>query len=186
MNSVKEQFLQDLAAENGGRLTASQTVDAARDPSSPIHDEFIWDDSVAAAKYRLIRARALIRSIKVTTTFNRGEVRTISVTQVSQEEVAKARLKNTVSVFVRDPDKPYNQQGYTSVHNLVNEEDSARAVMRAEISRVMSCLQRAQAFADFFDMASEVQEIASRAKALADRIDSAEYKKPDQEGDEAA
>ncbi len=47
-------------------LTAEATVEAASDDDSPLHSYFLWDDSRAAAQYRLAQARALIRHITVT------------------------------------------------------------------------------------------------------------------------
>lgn len=51
--------------ETAGYLTASAVVEAARDPSSPLHGEFEWDDSEAAVRYRLYQARTLIRRVRL-------------------------------------------------------------------------------------------------------------------------
>ena len=40
-------------------------VDDARDPESPLHKHFEWDDEIAASAYRIDKARAIIRSVKV-------------------------------------------------------------------------------------------------------------------------
>jgi hypothetical protein len=57
MNADQMKFLEELAARNGGELTAAETLEAARDPNSPIHSCFQWDDSLAAEQYRLEQAR---------------------------------------------------------------------------------------------------------------------------------
>ena len=46
-------------------LTAIQVVESAADPSSPLHAEFEWDDTVAAQAYRVEQAKYLIRHIRV-------------------------------------------------------------------------------------------------------------------------
>ena len=46
-------------------VTARDVLTAARPKSSPLHDLFEWDDSVAAEKYRFEQARHLIRSVNV-------------------------------------------------------------------------------------------------------------------------
>jgi len=51
--------------EKHGKLTAQIVVEAARSKKSPIHDEFEWDDSKAAIRYRLYQARTLIRKVHV-------------------------------------------------------------------------------------------------------------------------
>jgi hypothetical protein len=55
--------LRDLAANNGGRLKAESVVEAARDPESPLHSRFTWDDSEAAEQWRLQEAQRLIRVV---------------------------------------------------------------------------------------------------------------------------
>lgn len=43
-----------------GIIAASDVVMAARDPKSPLHSRFTWDDSEAAHQWRLQQARQLI------------------------------------------------------------------------------------------------------------------------------
>lgn len=42
-----------LEMENDGRLTPAEVLEEARNPESPLHDQFTWDDTEAAEKYRL-------------------------------------------------------------------------------------------------------------------------------------
>lgn len=49
-----------LSLENDG-LRPSDVVAAAMDKSSPLHDQFEWDNKKAGHEYRLIQARKLIR-----------------------------------------------------------------------------------------------------------------------------
>jgi hypothetical protein len=51
-----------------GRLTPELVLDDARDPDSPLHDRFEWDDTLAAEKYRRGQAADLIRSVRITYT----------------------------------------------------------------------------------------------------------------------
>lgn len=46
-----------------GRLLAPDVVEAAKDPDSPLHDQFEWDDSKAAHAHRVWQARRLIVSV---------------------------------------------------------------------------------------------------------------------------
>lgn len=62
MEAIKAE-LERLAAT--GLLLPPAVVDAARDPKSPLHDHFTWDDGEAAEKYRLVEARSLIARVKV-------------------------------------------------------------------------------------------------------------------------
>lgn len=51
--------------ENTVGLTPKNVVDASRPEDSPLHNEFEWDDEVAAEKYREVQAGHIIRSIIV-------------------------------------------------------------------------------------------------------------------------
>ena len=61
--SVRDQ-LQAIYDEHR-RLTPSIVVSVAADPQHPLHARFVWDDSEAARKYRLVQASGLIRSVSV-------------------------------------------------------------------------------------------------------------------------
>lgn len=61
--------LMDLAQTNGvdgmTGLTPEDVVDAARDPRSPLHTLFEWDNEHAANLWRRTKARLIIASIRV-------------------------------------------------------------------------------------------------------------------------
>ena len=44
-------------------LTPESLVDASREETAPLHNEFEWDDNVAAEKYRREQARYIIRHL---------------------------------------------------------------------------------------------------------------------------
>lgn len=48
-----------------GVLTPVAVVDEARNPDSPLHGRFEWDDGVAAEQYRLSQAEVLIRRVRI-------------------------------------------------------------------------------------------------------------------------
>ena len=58
--------LQAIAEQNGGVLPAKEVVEFARNnPRSALHARFEWDDSVAAERYRIEQARAIIASVTI-------------------------------------------------------------------------------------------------------------------------
>lgn len=84
-----------------GRINPERVVEAARDESSPLHEQFEWDDSEAAQRYRILQARELLR---VTVTILPG-----TTTQIR--------------AFVSLSD----EDGYRSIGNvLVNSEQRAQ------------------------------------------------------------
>jgi hypothetical protein len=51
--------LMEITEENSGRLRPDDVVEDARDPRSPMHPHFEWDNNVAADKHRLNQAREI-------------------------------------------------------------------------------------------------------------------------------
>src|SRR5258708_6107559 len=107
--------LRGLEHQNG-RLIPADVVQAARDPDSPLHSHFIWDDTEAAQRYRLIQASAVIRSVKL--------------------EITVRDVPLSVVGYVRDPELDTKTAGYRNIVNLRTDEDSARATIIDEMKRV--------------------------------------------------
>jgi hypothetical protein len=57
--------LDAISAAHGGELKPDYVVEAARDPSNPMHRHFEWDDSAAAQQWRLTQARQIIRVVRI-------------------------------------------------------------------------------------------------------------------------
>ena len=70
--------LDDLVVDNA--LHAEDVVAAARDPLSPLHSKFQWDDSKAAHRYRLWQARQIIASVTIKLPDGRATRKYINVT----------------------------------------------------------------------------------------------------------
>lgn len=63
--TVAIEELERIRLSNGRMAKPQEVVDVARDPDSPLHVQFEWDDSVAAEEFRLGQARTMMRSIMV-------------------------------------------------------------------------------------------------------------------------
>jgi hypothetical protein len=71
------EYIANLAAANGGRITPDLVLESANPKDSPIHHLFCWDDTEAAKNYRLIQAQTIIRKIRVS--YEQSPERTVSV-----------------------------------------------------------------------------------------------------------
>ena len=98
--------LERIAAENGGILKAEAVVDAARADDSVLHSRFTWDDSEAAAQYRLWQARQLIRCSVVMEPRSQTSVRAF-VSLTPDRESDGGGYRATVAVMAR---KEYREQ----------------------------------------------------------------------------
>lgn len=141
--------LQDIERA-AGRLTPEAVVEAARDPASPLHGWFTWDDEAAAHMQRIYQARRLIASVRVV-------VRTDS------------RVVSSV-FYVRDPSLPVESQGYVSLPTLRTDEDLAREALLQEFGRAAAALQRARELAAALSMQDEVELMLERVQALRQRV----------------
>lgn len=73
MRRAVGEVLAEIAEANAGELRPRDVVDAAKDPASPMHTAFEWDDQKAAHQHRLNQARQLVRSIRVVDSAEEGE-----------------------------------------------------------------------------------------------------------------
>jgi len=116
--------LERIRALHGGILQAYDVLTEARNPDSPLHPMFEWDDQVAAHQYRLDQARALIREVRV-------EV-------VCRDEMVLAPL------YVRQPDA---KSGYV----LVGEATANPAgILLQEDLAILALIERRNAIASSF------------------------------------
>lgn len=147
--------LQQLADDNGGRLTPQAVVADARDPESPLHSRFTWDDAAAAEQHRLSQARQIIRSVEVV-------------------------IKNTTTTvrapyYVRDPEAGAQEQGYVALKAVRGEAELAREVVVEEFSRAAHILRRAQNVARALGMEGEVAVLVEQITALRERVELASH-----------
>lgn len=78
-----------LHSANGG-LRPEEVVENARDPNSPLHSNFEWDDGKAAEEHRKSQARRLIASVRILTPSSEGPKQTIAWISVKTPEVGRA------------------------------------------------------------------------------------------------
>lgn len=75
-----------------GELTPRDVVDDARNPNSPLHSFFEWDDSAAAEEHRLGQARGLIRAVvAVYTRKNQPAIRTRAYVHIPEGKTSHYR-----------------------------------------------------------------------------------------------
>lgn len=145
------QRLAELELDGGGRLTPAAVVEDAKDPASPLHACFQWDDEKAAQAHRLDQARALITSIRIVQKTDRTAVRAV--------------------FYVRDPNAADDEQGYVSTTTLRSDTDSARAAIIAEFSRVADMLRRAREIAKALECEDDVETLLRSVVDLRSRFD---------------
>ena len=148
----KEQIRQQLKQleSKHGRLTPEAVVREAKKPSSILHDEFEWDDKVAAQAHRIEQARGLIQTVFY------------SVTETNEAKAAP--------YYVRDPSCAPNEQGYRSLTSLKDNREEAAAVLNAELLRIESLLTRLEVIAEVLGMRNRVENVTRDVRKLRDSM----------------
>ena len=100
-----------LAEEHGGVCPTAVIVDAAREPASPLHRLFEWDDLAAAEAYRREQARHFIRELRVVEIGDDGE----------------QHLQAFVHVVRLDGDQP--KEGYRLTRLIVRDSEEYQQVL---------------------------------------------------------
>lgn len=145
--------LKQLEKEDG-RLTPEDVVKAAEDEDSPLHGCFTWDNDAAAHQFRLVEARRLIRTVKVTVT-------------VSNVQIMVPR-------YVRDPEQAVRIPGYQDIVRIQSDEDKARGVVLAEMKRVSDAAARAKHLAHYLSCQDLIDTIERTARSVTRRIEGPE------------
>lgn len=134
--------------EREGRLTPEEVLEHARDPDSPGHKHFEWDDTKAAYKHRIEQARELLA--------RRVVIKSESYTV-------------TVPRYLRDPDASPGVQSYVSVRT-VSIEGLQHQALAQEFARVGQMLARARELAKAFGLAEEVEGLMSQLQLVRERL----------------
>ena len=113
---VVGEYCYQLEQEKGGKLTPKELVEAARDVDSPLHNEFEWNDTKAAQKYREWQARYIISSIE------------LEIVNVPQEptvvDLEITEQKHSAVKFYHSLDN--DGTGYENVFAISNDEEKTK------------------------------------------------------------
>lgn len=141
--------LKRLADAYGGELQPEAVVEAARDAASPLHDSFEWNDSDAAARYRLHQARHLIRAA------------------VTYERVAPDRLV-PCRVFVSlTDDRGKDRAGYRLMATVLSDDERRRQLLidaKDEMGRFSAKYRTLQELAGVFSAMDRASDLIDAAE----------------------
>lgn len=136
-------------ADRQHRITPDAVVERARDPQSVLHNEFEWDDALAAKQARLDRARELIREVRV------------------MVEVEEVRI--SAPFYVVDPSA--KSPAYKATTLVARKREDALEVLRDELSRVVGALNRGTSLSLIFGLQDRWQAMLSEAAELKKILD---------------
>jgi hypothetical protein len=140
--------IESIREKNGGEITPEKLVKAAWRKSSPLHDEFDWDDKAAAHKWRLDKARYILRSIEVIREPTQPETRAYEITRSE------------------DDGEPVEVCYKTIDDILANEEDRKAMIERGRKSLISWC--------DKYAVLDELSDTVNSVRRLAGKIEKRE------------
>lgn len=139
--------LERLRAGAGGELVPEAVVEDARDPASPLHSLFEWDDAEAAHQHRLSQARAMIRAVVVR----------------YRAEPEDGPRSIVAFVNVKEGDRQY----YTSVAAAMSDPGRRAIVLRQAWEDFQALRKRYQNLAEFAALFAALDEIEAVLPPLA-------------------
>lgn len=137
----KDLRLGELYEKNGNELRVDDVVEDAKDPNSPLYDEFDWDVNKAANAHWREIARRLIRSF------------------VARVVVTDLGVINKHPKYVRNAASKPREQGYKKLSDVREDKALAQATLRGELERARSILERMRTVAVALGLGDQIDSI---------------------------
>ncbi len=134
------QELKRLAEERDGVLTPEAVVDAARVKSCPLHKCFEWDDTEAAAAWRLHQARNLLRVC----------------VQILPNDKAGTECKVFVSLT---PDREETGGGYRLLTRVLSQADQRAQLLADALAELRVFQAKYEALTELADVFAAVRRV---------------------------
>lgn len=97
--------IERIRVSKGRHFDNAHVVEAARSPSSPLHRAFTWDDTEAAAAWRIEQAKYLVRSVDVRiVTPERKEIVTRAFVSTASESAPQEKRYTSTEYAMGDPE----------------------------------------------------------------------------------
>ncbi|MCM0751538.1 hypothetical protein DEA98_10040 [Brucella pseudogrignonensis] len=152
------EHLETIRKAKDGKLTPDDVVADARNPNSPLHSFFEWDDSAAAHEHRLRQARQLIRTVVV------------RYQEVESKEPIRAyvNVRSPISDNRNEPDSDEPRQYYTDTVEALSAPDMRRAVLLRAKSELDAWRKR---YADLEELSIVVRTITKMSEKVGELAD---------------
>lgn len=138
--SVVKAALETIRARDPeGILRPDAVVRAARRDTHPLHALFEWDDTRAAEQHRLMQARLIIRSVRVT-------------------NPQDAFRPPTPAYVALKSDMP--RGGYRSTDDIVGNEELSAALKETALAEIRGWLKRYRALTELTGAVAEALDLA--------------------------
>jgi len=135
--------------EKKGVITPEIVLEDARKSSSPLHDGFEWDDSVAAERFRLDQARYILRQIVI-------------VLEPATDGRPARTIRGFVNVEVEDGEKTLKV--YTTINHAMSDRELRRQVIARAYKELHQWSERYQKLSEFSAVRKAIRSLKLPAK----------------------
>lgn len=158
---IKEQVQNELSRlyEANSGLRPSEVVESARPATSPLHDQFEWNNSKAGHEYRLMQARQLIRVTLITKPMTNVNS---SADWEDEEEAAPERVVHVPGQRDEQQDAKSRESVYLRMSDVVKDDDLFTRALTALVAQVSRAQHAAQELRDAAEKDSSNPERMSR------------------------
>lgn len=147
--SVMDAVLQAIR-DLGGNVGPADVLSAARDPLSPLHSYFTWDDTEAADRYRLMQAGVLLRRVKYHISRVDQETRQITVSTVRATTSVPAERRKTDS------------RSYGETTSVMNDEAKRTSVLAGIVRELVALRNKYRTYSELKDVWVVIDDAADQ------------------------
>jgi|SRR3990167_407859 len=144
-----------LVEENNGLLSPEIVVDDAKNPDSPLHDYFNWDDKVEAVRHRVHMARLLISSIAVVIEREEIPIKNVPISVSRNDRPIEPRAFNNVRVYKNE----ISDRGYTTLLNVLTDEDLRKQTVIKALRELRSWCSKYRIYDELTPIASDIDHM---------------------------
>ena len=145
---LKLAAFESLCRENNGRLSPQILLDHARDPSSPFHEDFEWNDDAAADKYRLVQASVMIRRWKGSIIRIDQEAKTISFQPVRRVQSPRA-------------ERGSGRSSYVTVEDIMADPELRKDMLQTALKELQSYRRRYSELSELAEVWAALDTVAA-------------------------
>lgn len=150
-----KQRLEFLAARQNGLLNPRTVVDDARNPDSPLHSYFDWNNDHAAEQWRLFQAGVLVRRIKVFIVKPEQADQRIEVHLVRPEPAGSISTRRFVSL----PSQRSALGGYLPVESVLSDAERRAELINTALRELRALREKYQVLEELADVWSALDRI---------------------------
>jgi len=143
--------------QDADNLTPASVLKEAKDPNSPLHKYFEWDNTAAAEKWRLRQAFELIAAVR--------EMDVITSNRKRPRQLDTSGVKSSRRLYLC----PENKKPYKLRMQVVEDDNLRHKQVRKRLGILQSWVKESGGLRELQGMCSRIQDMLDRATRKLDQ-----------------